>query len=166
MIWLLLAELILLHFAGSLNTKLWGNPVWKFAAKFQTLDVWFIITRACMFVIFGMDTEQILQIRQSCFGYIHSLATIKEVEYIFRNRVSIAYVTALITRQYQESPSYCSSLMIDSWSTAREARQPGEGETVSFYRWYTERCPVMYINAQHIVYRIAYLIFIIKTALS
>ena len=90
-----------------------------------------MMNRAYMFVKFGMDTEQI---RQSYVECIHSLAAIKKVEYKFRNRVSIAHVTVFITHQNQERQSYCSSLMIDSWSYASEARQPGGGETVWSYR--------------------------------
>ena len=70
-----------------------------------------MMNRAHMFVKFGMDTEQMRQPYVECS---HSLAVIKKVEYKFRNRGSIAYVTVFITRQNQERQSYCSSLMIDS----------------------------------------------------
>ena len=97
-------------------------------------DVWFIVTRAYMLVKFVMDTEQILVNTTNIF-FMHSfISGHKKVEYIFRNRVSIAHVTVFIIRQYTDSQSYCSSLMIDSWSTASDARQPCQRETVSFYR--------------------------------
>ena len=40
--------------------------------KFQTLGVWFIVTRAYMLVKFGMDTEQIVTNTTIYFGSIHS----------------------------------------------------------------------------------------------
>ena len=87
-----------------------------------------------MLVKFGMGTEQVLANTATIF-LMHSFRSgHKKVEYIFRNPVSIAHVTVFITRQYPESQSYCSSLMIDSWSTASDERQPRQGNTVSFYR--------------------------------
>ena len=87
-----------------------------------------------MLVKFGMDTEQIVTNATNIF-WMHSFITgHKKVEYIFRNHVSIAQVTVFIARQYPESQSYCSSYMIGSWSTASDARQSCQGETVSFYR--------------------------------
>ena len=86
-----------------------------------------------MFVKFGMDTEQILANATTIFLMHLFINGHKKVEYIFINRFSIAHVTVFITRQYPESQSYRSSLMIDSWSTASDARQPRQGETVSFY---------------------------------
>ena len=44
----------------SLNTELWKNPIWISPAKFQTLGVWFIVSRAYMLLKFSMDTEQIV----------------------------------------------------------------------------------------------------------
>ena len=104
-----------------------------------------------MLVKFGMDTEQIVANATNIFWMHSFISGHKKVEYIFRNHVFIAHVTMFITRQYPESQSYCSSLMIDSWSTASDARQSRQGETVSFYRQYAERCPVMYINAQQFI---------------
>ena len=87
-----------------------------------------------MLVKFGMDTEQKVANATNIF-WIHSfISGHKKVEYIFRNYVSISHVTVSITRQYPESQSYCSSFMIDSWSTASDARQSRQGEKVSFYR--------------------------------
>ena len=85
-----------------------------------------------MFVKFGMDTEQIVANATNIIWMHSFISGHKKVEYIFRNHVSIAHVTVFITRQYPESQSYCSSLMIDSWSTASDARQSRQGETVSF----------------------------------
>ena len=107
----------------SLNTELWKNPIWTAPVKFQTLGVWFIVTRAYMLVKFGMDTEQIVTNATNIFWMHSFISGHKKVEYIFINHVSIAHVTVFITRQYPESQSYCSSLMIDSWSTASDARQ-------------------------------------------
>ena len=118
----------------SLSTELWKNPIGTSPVKFQTLGVWFIVTRAYMLVKFGMDTEQIVTNATNIFWMHSFISGHKKVEYIFRNHVSIAHVTVFITRQYPESQSYCSSLMIDSWSTASDARQSRQGETVSFYR--------------------------------
>ena len=87
-----------------------------------------------MLVKIGMDAEQILANTTTIF-WIHSfISGHKKIEYILRNRVSIAHVTVFITRQYPESQSCCSSLMNDSLGTASEARQPRQGEVVSFYR--------------------------------
>ena len=107
----------------SLNTELWKNRIWTSPVKFQTLGVWFIVTRAYMLVKFGMDTEQIVTNATNIFCMHSFISGHKKVEYIFINHVSIAHVTVFITRQYPESQSYCSSLMIDSWSTASDARQ-------------------------------------------
>ena len=87
-----------------------------------------------MLVKFGMDTEQIVANATNIFCMHSFVSGHKKVEYIFRNPVSIAHVTVFITRQNPESQSYCSSLMIDSWSTTSDARQSRQGETVSFYR--------------------------------
>ena len=92
-----------------------------------------------MLVKFGMDTELIVANVTNIFWMHSFISGHKKVEYIFRNHVSIAHITVFITSQYPESQSYCSSLMIDSWST------------VSFYRQYAERCPMMYINAQQFI---------------
>ena len=87
-----------------------------------------------MLAKFGMDTEQIVA-NATYIVWMHSfISGHKKVEYTFRNQVSVAHVTVFITRQYPESQSYCSSLMIDSWSTASDARQSRQEETVSFYR--------------------------------
>ena len=128
-----------LKFVKSLNTKPWEYPIWTYPANFQTL---------IKLVKFAMDTKQILANATTIF-WMHSF--ISGHKKVFRNRVSIAHVTVFITRQYPESQTYCSSLMADSWSTASDAWQPRQGETVSFYRSYTERCPVMYINAQQFI---------------
>ena len=104
-----------------------------------------------MHVKFGMNAEQIVANATNIFWMHSFISGHKKVEYIFRNHVSIAHRTVFITRQYPESQSYCSSLMIDSWSTASNARQSRQGETVSFYPQYAERCPVMYINAQQFI---------------
>ena len=111
----------------SLNTKLWEFTIWTSPAKFQTLDVWFILIRTYLLVKFGMEAEQILANMTTIFWMHSFISGHKKVEYIFRNRVSIAHVTVFITRQYPESQSYCSSLMIDSWSTVSDARQPRQG---------------------------------------
>ena len=90
-----------------------------------------------MLVKFGMDTEQIVTNATNIFWMHSFISGHKKVEYIiyiFRNHVSIAQVTVFITHQYPESQSYCSSLVIDSGSTASDARQSRQGETVSFYR--------------------------------
>ena len=55
----------------SLNTELWENPIWTSPVKFQTLGVWFIVTRAYMLVKFGMDTEQIVTNATNIF-WMHS----------------------------------------------------------------------------------------------
>ena len=128
-----MADSIYLKVVESLNTELWNNPIWTSPAKFQTLGVWFIVTRAYMHVKFGMDTEQIVANTTNIFWMHSFISGHKKVEYIFRNHVSIAHVRVCITRQYPESQSYCSSLMIDSWSTASDARQSRQVETVSFY---------------------------------
>ena len=60
-----------LKFVKSLNTKLRDCPIWISPAKFQTLDVWFIVTRDYMLVKFGMDTEQILANATTIF-WMHS----------------------------------------------------------------------------------------------
>ena len=75
-----------------------------------------------MLVKFGMDTEQIVANVTNMFWMHSSISGHKKVEYIFRNHVSIAHDTVFITRQYPESQSYCSSLMIDSWSTASDEK--------------------------------------------
>ena len=114
----------------SLNTELWKNPIWTSPVKVQTLGVWFIVTRAYMLVKFGMDTEQIVTNATNIFWMHLFISGHKKVEYIFRNHVSIAQVTVFITRQYPESQSYCSSLMIDSWSTASDAAVASRGDSV------------------------------------
>ena len=114
----------------SLNTELWKNPIWTPPVKVQTLGVWFIVTRAYMLVKFGMDTEQIVTNATNIFWMHSFISGHKKVEYIFRNHVSIAQVTVFITRQYPESQSYCSSLMIDSWSTASDAAVASRGDSV------------------------------------
>ena len=88
-----------------------------------------------MLVKFGMDTEQIVANATNIF-WMHSFISGHKKSWIYiekpcfrRTRYSVP-----ITRQYPESQSYCSSLMIDSWSTASDARQSRQGETVSFYR--------------------------------
>ena len=87
-----------------------------------------------MLVKFGMDTEQIVANATNIFWMHSFISGHKKVEYIFINHVSIARVTVSITRQYPESQSYSRSFMIDSWSTASDARQSRQGETLSFYR--------------------------------
>ena len=87
-----------------------------------------------MLVKFGMDTEQIVANATNIFGMHSFISGHKKIEYVFRDHVSIAHATVFITRQYPESQSYCSSLMIDSWGTASDARQSRQGETMSFYR--------------------------------
>ena len=142
---------IYLKVVESLNTELWTNPIWTYPAKFEILGVWFKVTSAYMLVKFGMDTEQIVANATNIF-WMHSFISGHKKSWIYIQKpFYIAHVTVLITRQYPESQSYCSSLMIDSWSTASDARQSRQGETVSFYRWYAERCPVMYINAQQFI---------------
>ena len=76
-----------------------------------------------MLVKFGMDTEQIVTNATNIFWMHSFISDHKKVEHIFRNHVSMAHVTVFITRQYLESQSNCSSLMIDCWSTASDARQ-------------------------------------------
>ena len=76
-----------------------------------------------MLVKFGMDIEQILANTTTIFWMHSFISGHKKVEYIFRNRVSIAHVTVFITRLYPESQSY-------SWSSASKAPQPHQGETV------------------------------------
>ena len=132
-IWPIVAEFNLPKGCGILEYWTVKNPIWTSPVKFQTLGVWIIVTRAYRLVKFGMDTEQIVTNATNIF-WMHSFSGHKKVKYIFRNHVSIAHVTVFITRQYPESQSYCSSLMIDSWSTASDARQSRQGETVSFYR--------------------------------
>ena len=80
----------------SLNTKLWLYPIWSSPAKCQTSDFWFIVTRAYMLVKFGMDTEQILANTTTIFWMHSFISGHKKVEYLFRNRVSIAHVTCTL----------------------------------------------------------------------
>ena len=68
----------------SLNTELWKNPIWTSPVKFQTLGVWFIVTRAYMLVKFGMDTEQIVTNATNIFWMHSFISGDKKVEYIFR----------------------------------------------------------------------------------
>ena len=62
-----------------------------------------------------------LQIRRSYIGYIHSLAGIKKVEYIRRNRVSITHVIMFNTWAEYPTNHGSARILIDSWSVATAA---------------------------------------------
>ena len=98
----------------SLNTELGKNPTWTSPVKFQTLGVWFIVTRAYMLVKFGMDTEQIVTNATNIFWMHSFISGHKKVEYIFRNHVTIAHVTLFIPANIRRA----NHIAVAIWLTA------------------------------------------------
>ena len=69
-----------------------------------------------MHVNFGMDTEQILANATTLFWMRSFISGHKQLN-IYSETGFPSH-----TLKYPESQSYCNSLMIDSWSTASDAR--------------------------------------------